>query len=604
MSRPARQPSADNGLLILGTVTLIGAVLGTVWVAVTAGSRLDRVNLRLPPDPFTLFFRLLEGRTVWPTSGTWIAATIGGVLLAAVIAAAVLAGRWRASRSRVDHAAAQMGRGRDLDPLSRRTAAATSRRLGAGSWLGIPIGITVAGRRPLYGSAEDMHVAIAGPRTGKSTSLVIPAILTAPGPVLTTSNKRDVADATRDLRAAAGRVWVFDPQAVAGETATWWWNPLSYVTDDERAAELAAHFAAGARGPDSRQDAYFTPAGQDLLAGLLLAAACAQLPITQVFTWTTQPAEETPAEILRDHGYAQAADAVLGIVYAAPEQRSGVYGTAQQMAACLKSRKIAAWVTPVGGNTATDRRPQFDPYAFAASTDTLYSLSREGAGTAGPLVTALTAATVDAAETLAASSPGGRLAIPMLGILDEAANVCRWASLPDLYSHYGSRGIVLMTVLQSWSQGTEVWGRDGMRKLWSAANVKTYGGGVAEPEFLSELSQLVGFHDRITTSVSRSRTGTTTSRQLTARRTLEVDDLAALPRGRAVVLASGVPAVLVETIPWMRSRHAAAIRASIADRQNPAPSADSRPKSLADATTDTAPIQVLPAATGAEAERL
>ena len=39
---------------------------------------------------------------------------------------------------------------------------------------------------------------------------------------------------------------------------------------------------------------------------------------------------------------------------------------------------------------------------------------------------------------------------------------------------------VLMTILQSWSQGVEVWGRDGMRKLWSAPNIKVYGGGVAE----------------------------------------------------------------------------------------------------------------------------
>ena len=35
------------------------------------------------------------------------------------------------------------------------------------------------------------------------------------------------------------------------------------------------------------------------------------------------------------------------------------------------------------------------------------------------------------------------------------------ASCPNLYSHYGSRGIVLMTILQSWSQGVEVWGEPG-----------------------------------------------------------------------------------------------------------------------------------------------
>src|SRR5699024_11841911 len=83
------------------------------------------------------------------------------------------------------------------------------------------------------------------------------------------------------------------------------------------------------------------------------------------------------------------------------------------------------------------------------ATGTLYSLSKEGQGTAGPLVTALTVAVVEAAETIASSTTDaaatgdGRLKTPLVGVLDEAANVCRWSDLPDLYSHFGSRGIVL-----------------------------------------------------------------------------------------------------------------------------------------------------------------
>ncbi len=51
------------------------------------------------------------------------------------------------------------------------------------------------------------------------------------------------------------------------------------------------------------------------------------------------------------------------------------------------------------------RRLQFNPDEFVRGTDTLYSLSKEGAGTAGPLVTALTVATVEAAERLAKTQP-------------------------------------------------------------------------------------------------------------------------------------------------------------------------------------------------------
>jgi hypothetical protein len=69
----------------------------------------------------------------------------------------------------------------------------------------------------------------------------------------------------------------------------------------------------------------------------------------------------------------------------------------------------------------------------------MYSLSKEGRGSGGSLVTALSVAICEAAEERAKVSPGGRLAVPLVVVLDEAANVCRWRELPNLYSHYGSR---------------------------------------------------------------------------------------------------------------------------------------------------------------------
>ncbi|GHD46228.1 type IV secretory system conjugative DNA transfer family protein [Mycetocola manganoxydans] len=548
--------------MIVALVLAAGA-LATTWLAVSWGSKIDGVNPDLTTDPFGLFFGVLRGSVVWPASGTWIMAAAVGILIVLAVVVGVAISRARRRRINVDGAASYMGKGRDLRALSATGAKRTAQRLGIENWLGVPIGITVAGRRQLYGSPEDMHIDIWGPRTGKSTSRAIPAILSAPGAVLTTSNKRDVLDATRDVRAEKGTIWAFDPQKIAAEPANWWWNPLSYVTDDVKAAKLAAHFASGSRAGDSRADPYFDNAGQDLLAGFLLAAALGDLPITKAFTWTTTPGDETPVDILREHGYEQMADAVDGQVNGESRRRDSVYGTAAQMASCLKVRAIAEWVTPQSGNLSGDHRPQFDPHAFARSSDTLYSLSKEGKGTAGPLVTALTAATVEAAEELATTQAGGRLAVPMLGVLDEAANVCRWHDLPDLYSHYGSRGIVLMTILQSWSQGVQVWGRDGMRKLWSASNIAVYGGGVKEPEFLNELSQMVGDYDKHTMSTSVGRGNRSTSHQVQRERTLDIADLGALPRGRAVVFASGAPATLVETVPWMRGPHAEAVRASI-----------------------------------------
>ncbi|KHL03217.1 type IV secretory system conjugative DNA transfer family protein [Sinomonas humi] len=576
---------AETVLLWVVIITVV-LVVGTVTGAVHLGSMLARDGQRLPANPFELVLGLLTHRVAWPPAATWVLAGIGAVLvaLAIVVVRAVL--RRRARRSRVDVAARHMARGRDLRALSLRGATATAERLGVAGSPGVPVGKTVLGGQMLYGSWEDMHIDIWGPRTGKTTSRAIPAILEVPGAVLVTSNKRDIVDCTRDVRAKEGPVWVFDPQAVALEEPAWWWNPLSYVTDEVRAARLADHFAAGSRGPDARTDAYFDPAGQDLLAGLLLAAALDRRPITQVHTWLTRPADDTAVDILRDHGYAESANAVAGIVNAPEKQRGGVYGTALQMASCLTNRQVAQWVTP---NGEADGRPQFDPGAFVASKGTLYSLSKEGKGTAGSLVTALTVAVVEAAEELAVHSPGGRLATPMVGVLDEAANVCRWRELPNLYSHYGSRGIVLMTILQSWSQGVEVWGRDGMRKLWSAANIKVYGGGVAEAEYLNELAQLIGDYRYSNTTRNRSRQGGTSySHDDRKERTLDVADLAALPRGRAVMFASGAPAALLKTVPWKDGPHAAAVAASAAahDPANKQAAASSENRQVAAGASD------------------
>lgn len=570
----AVDPEAILFFIVLGIFAVVVAILSA---AVHLGAAIDGTGQAIPGNPFTLTLNLVSGQLAWPPGATVALAIIVGVAAVMGTIGAVLYSRRSGRRSRVDRAASRMGRGRDLAPISRKQAQATATRLGVDS-PGLVIAKTVAGGRPLYQGWEDVSVDIWGPRVGKTTSRAIPAILEAPGAVVVTSNKRDVVDATWGPRAAHGDVWPFDPQGIVGAPADWWWNPLTYVTDEVKADILADVFASASRDPSARTDAYFEPAGQRLLANLLLAAALAKRPLTQVYLWLSDPSEDEPVGVLEDNGYPLLAAALQSVVNAPEKQRGGVYGTAQQISSFMTNREAMRWVTDdaqsasstSSGNPWTRRR-QFDPHEFVTTGGTVYSLSKEGRGTAGPIVTALTVAICEAAEDRAKRSPGGRLPVPMVAVLDEAANVCRWRELPNLQSHYGSRGICLMTILQSWSQGVEVWGRDGMRKLWSAANIKVYGGGVSEVEFLSELSQLVGDFDLNTTSVAHGRGGRSTNRAVRRERVLDVADLTSMPKGRAVVFASGAPATLVRTLPWMAGPRAAAVRASIAKRD---PAAD------------------------------
>jgi type IV secretory pathway TraG/TraD family ATPase VirD4 len=151
----------------------------------------------------------------------------------------------------------------------------------------------------------------------------------------------------------------------------------------------------------------------------------------------------------------------------------------------------------------------------------------------------------------------------MLAVLDEAANVVRWKDLPKQYSHFGSRGIVVMTVLQSWAQGARCWGESGMNALWSAANIKVLGSGVDDTKFLQERSDVLGEYDAISQSVSESKGGKSYSRSLGSSKTFSVNALATLPRGRAILFPSGAPPVLVRTVPWWEGEYAADVKQSI-----------------------------------------
>lgn len=517
-----------------------------------------------PANPIDLIFGLINGEVTWSTTATIVAVALALAVLLLVVLVLRLRGNTRSGtkgQTRADPAARSMGSGRDIEELTRAHAKRKAKDLGVQSeQVGLPLARTVVGRQELYSDWESVLLDIAGPRRGKTVCMGIPNVLAAPGCVLATSNKRDLTDATRGPRAERGRVWVFDPQHVAAEEPSWWWDPLTYVTDEVKARALAEHFASNARADGASTDGFFDPAGKALLAGLLLAAAVERRPITQVYTWLTRPSDTEPAEIL-EREYPLTSDELRGVIHSPDRQRGGVYGTAQQMCRVLTQRELARWITPQGPGEA---RPHLDPAAFVRSTDALYLLSMEGPGSAGAIVTALTAAVIEAAEDYARTQRGGRLSVPMLCLLDEAANVCRWAELPNLYSHFGSRGIILRTILQSWSQGVGVWGETGMNKLWSAANIKSYCGGVDEEKFLQHVSALVGDHDREHVSISRSRGGSSVSRSMQRQRILDVSDLRALPKGRAVILGSGSKAALVRTVPWMAGPHVQAVRASIA----------------------------------------
>ncbi|MEU2258545.1 TraM recognition domain-containing protein [Nocardia xishanensis] len=620
MDRSVKAPSASTGeyreiagigLVAVGVPSLVELAGAAVWAAPMYGGPKQDVSFS---NPAGLAWELFSTHELAWTPQAWasLGTLVGGGLLA--VGATAWGTRWvceqytaarearrrnkgrrkataparAAERHEVDDRAKFMGRGAELDDLCWAAVEAKALELGVGlaegQVPGVLIGRAVTDNRELFGSFEDLHLDIWGPRQGKTSSRVIPAILDAIGVVVATSNKRDVVDATRRHRASKGDVWVFDPQGVAEEECSWYWDPCAWVRGEEggpeaqeRAAELADHFAASVDGAD-KGDAFFEPEGMELLSGLILAAALDERPITDVFEWVTKSADRTPEKILDQHGFDLAAAAVSEqYTTTADKQKSGVFATAKKMCSILKYQRIRSWVTaPSAGERS---RRAFDATEFVRSTgDTLYLLSEEGKASGGPLVTALAAAVADAGKR-EGTRYGGRMPIPMLIVLDEAANIVRWRDLPRQYSHFGSRGIVVMTILQSWAQGVRCWGPEGMTALWSAANIKVLGSGLDDAGFLRDRSDMVGGHKERTTSVSRGQRpdSVTESTSLTTEITLTASDIGALPRGRCLVFTAGHRPMLVRTVPWMERGDAASVRASLAEH-TPNPTAAAAPR--------------------------
>ena len=431
---------------------------------------------------------------------------------------------------------------------------------------------TAPGRGPaLFASWEDTITAFMAPRSGKTTTLGIPYVLSAPGAVVATSNKADLWAATAQLRAATGRtVWLFDPQQITGSRQRWWWNPLAGLGTVEAAHRLAAHFVLTV-DDNTRRDLW-GPAAQDLLCSFFLAAASSGRSLRECGRWLADAGSPIPAELLAAAGFGALAASLRGTQNGAPETRDGIDQTARTAAKCINDEDIMAWVAPPRGKNL----PAFDPAAFAAGRDTLYLLT-ESRSAASPLIAALTD-TVMRAGRRQAERNGGRLDPPMAVILDEAANICRIADLPELYSRLGSRGMVPVTILQSYQQGVSVWGEPGMAALWGASTKKVIGAGIDDPRHARDLATLVGQHDVPVISVSYGDGRASQQVSLRRQEILDAADIRALAPGSALLLATGARPALISLRPWYSGPQ---------PPRSPRPSAGPRPPCSAPPRTTT-----------------
>ena len=425
--------------------------------------------------PFQIFALMYLVSGQWSlTAGQWALA----VAVLVVLAVACGVGAWliaskavpwatgAKARTRVDVYAPAMGHGEAVEKVTRQRAEAmASRLIEADHWRkgmspGYPLGLNIVDNTSMYTSWEDMAIVLAGPRSGKSLCYAIPAVLSAPGPCLATSNKGDILDVTAPIRRLDhpnGEIWTFDPERIADpnrKSAPWVWDLIASVQSIADAKRIADCWRYASGQPQTGGDDFFPGTAAQQLADYLFAAHLGGRSVSDVFRWCSNERDTSPADILSEYPrYAGIASRVSSVIALTPETRSGVFGSLQTMVAFLADPEIIDWIDPhrdTNGNI-DERRGLFDPYEFATSEDTLYLLSAQGRPSTA-LTASLTAVVAFTAFQRAQSEFTGnnrRLPVPLCCVLDEAANICRWPELADVYSYFGSAGIPIMTIWQN-----------------------------------------------------------------------------------------------------------------------------------------------------------
>lgn len=415
--------------------------------------------------------------------------------------------------------------------------------------------------RGVWVCVEDSMLVVGPPRSGKGLHVVIPAVLDAPGAVVTTSTRPDNLTVTLTARAARGPVAVFDPQRLApGVASGLRWSPVRGCELPQTAMIRARGLAAGtgmARGVDGGD--FWQGQTESVLRALLHAAALDGRGAGDLYRWSLDPVAAADAvgvlgrEATAAPGWDDALDQAAR---ADPRTRDSIWLGVRQALSSLADPRVLDAVSPRHGES-------FDPEAFLAERGTLYLLgTSSGAGAAAALVSAFIEDMVETTRRLAAHSPGARLDPPLLLALDEIGNLAPLPSLPALMSEGGGTGITTLTVLQSLAQARDRWGEQAANTIWDAAIVKLVLGGGSNARDLADLAQLIGERDEATDSVSRDATGArSTSTSIRRVPIMDTSRLRTLPFGVGVLLLRSAAPFVVDLQPWTARRDGAQLAA-------------------------------------------
>jgi type IV secretory pathway TraG/TraD family ATPase VirD4 len=411
---------------------------------------------------------------------------------------------------------------------------------------------------PVFSDPESHLLVLGPPRSGKTSSIVIPGVVAHDGPVVVTSTKDDVLNATLSLRRQQGQVWIVDPsgrQSTPEGVRRLRWSFVDAADSLDSAVVVADGVVDTSLGPTHGSSRHWSERSKALLAPLLLAGNLAGLEIGDVVRWVDTRDLSEPSAILHGGGAYRASDIMSGVAQSDPRELSAIFSSVSGALSAYRSESALE----LGESS------NFSPDAFVRSRDTMYIVSPAAVqSTVAPIVVSL----IDQirAASYRAQGGGDRGSIPNVAlILDKMANIAPLTSLSSILSEGASQGVTVMGALQDLTQAERRWPAEyrGFLTLFGTTMVL---GGIADIRTLRQLSELSGEHLRPELSYSFNDS----SQRLTSRMNRQpsvhvrsvmepnfpVSAIAHLPRGEAMLLEPRVGARQIALHPWYSERDA------------------------------------------------
>jgi type IV secretory pathway TraG/TraD family ATPase VirD4 len=343
---------------------------------------------------------------------------------------------------------------------------------------------------------------IVGPtQVGKTSSLVMPALLRWSDALVVTSVKSDVIKSTQRWRRSLGEVQILEPGRDSGLT----WNPLEGVTSLRHALRVARDLTIGSRGQGDTD--FWNALATKLVAALFVMAAqrsqsifdvAALVEIRKFDQWMANAVTSDASELLRtflEHEH---------------KTLDGVLTTAETM--------LLPW---------RFRQPLANVRSVVAGANTLYLCSPRGEQQHyESLFRGALRMVLEEQHRLVDEGSQRRLLL----VLDEAATVAPLDELDQMAATVSGLDVTLVTVVQDFAQLVARWGARAPT-IVNNHTTRIVMGGLSDPTVGKYFPEMV---------VAKEDTRTTPLRQRAA--------------GTALVVSGRRPLFEVRVRPWWRSR--------------------------------------------------